>query len=61
MGMPPRGVNPTEKPVEERLRELEDQVQALRSTDLSPDAILGRAWPELRFWQGLKYEIDNSR
>ncbi|MCB9958858.1 MAG: hypothetical protein H6843_09665 [Rhodospirillaceae bacterium] len=47
--------------MEERLRELEDQVQALRSTDLSPDAILSRAWPELRFWQGLKYEIDNSR
>ena len=61
MPTPPRGVKPTQKPMEDRLEELEDAMRLIRSADQSPEALLERAWPEQRFWQGGKHIFPNMR
>ena len=56
------GVSPTTQSLEDRVRDLEAQVATLqqRTAPMSAEGVLREAWPERRFWQGMKTDPRNE-
>ena len=56
------GGNSATQSLEDRVRDLEAQVASLqeRTAPMNAEGVLKGAWPERRFWQGMKTDPRNE-